>query len=52
MDKLQVLGIETMTTNTVAVRINIKTLPGKQFDVGRAYRYTLKKLLEERSISI
>lgn len=47
VDKTTILGIETMDKENYSIRVNIKTQPGKQFEVGRAYRYQLKKLLEE-----
>jgi small-conductance mechanosensitive channel len=46
LDKPTLIGIESMTNDVTNVRFTIKTVSAKQFEVGRKYRYELKKLLE------
>ncbi|WP_062016805.1 mechanosensitive ion channel domain-containing protein [Aureimonas sp. AU4] len=48
----EMLGVETLGDNAVTVRGRIRTLPGKQWPVGRIYRQVIKSLLEERGIEI
>ena len=52
LDKTEILGIENLGGGNMQLRVNIKTLPGYQFQVGREYRYRFKKILEEKNISI
>ncbi len=46
----EMLGVETLADNAVMVRARIRTLPGKQWAVGRVYREVVKGLLTDRNI--
>ncbi|MBB3951205.1 mechanosensitive ion channel domain-containing protein [Aureimonas jatrophae] len=48
----EMLGVEMLGDNAVTVRGRIRTLPGKQWPVGRIYRQVIKTLLDERGIEI
>lgn len=48
--KTEILGLETLGGGNMGIRINIKTIPGRQFEIGRSYRYNLKKLQEEHEL--
>lgn len=47
----EMLGVETLQDNAVMVRGRVRTLPGKQWGVGRVYREVVKGLLAERGIN-
>ncbi|WP_182084621.1 mechanosensitive ion channel domain-containing protein [Aureimonas sp. ME7] len=46
----EMLGVETLVDNAVTVRGRIRTLPGKQWAIGRIYKEVVKALLSERDI--
>jgi len=48
----QVLGIEALEQNQVTLRILVKTIPAKQWDVGRALRTRVKSAFAEEGIQI
>jgi small-conductance mechanosensitive channel len=49
---MEVFGIDAFGPSEVVIKARIKTVPMKQWEVGREYRRRLKKALEERSIEI
>ncbi len=52
LGKTEVLGLESLSDGKMGIRINIKTSAGRQIEIGRAYRYQMKKLLEEQGINL
>ena len=52
LDDLQWFGIDQFADSAVILRARIKTLPGKQWGVGRAYNGILKRVFDERGIEI
>ncbi|WP_416355362.1 mechanosensitive ion channel domain-containing protein [Aureimonas phyllosphaerae] len=48
----EMLGVETLGDNAVVVRGRVRTLPGKQWGIGRLYREVIKELMDERGIEI
>ncbi|WP_168990381.1 mechanosensitive ion channel domain-containing protein [Aureimonas flava] len=48
----EMLGVETLGDNAVLVRGRVRTLPGKQWGVGRLYKEVVKSLMDERGIGI
>ena len=49
---LEWFGINSFGDNAVVLRTRIKTIPGKQWAVGRAYNGYLKTVFDERDIEI
>ncbi|ABN75660.1 mechanosensitive ion channel domain-containing protein [Cereibacter sphaeroides] len=49
---LEWLGLDSFGDSAVILRARIKTLPGKQWGVGRAYNEILKRIFDERDIEI
>jgi len=52
MDAVEVFGLDRFTDSAVMVQGRIKTLPGKQFGVGREFNRRLKKRFDAAGISI
>lgn len=52
LEKPTVLGIIDFRPNDVQLRALIKTVAGRQWEVGRSYRKALKKKFDERGIEI
>lgn len=50
--ELEWLGIEKFADSAVIVRARIKTLPGRQWAVNRAYNAEIKKIFDARGIEI
>ena len=48
----QVLGVDSFTDSAVVIRVTAKTLPEKQWDVGRELRRRIKKRFDAEAISI
>ncbi|WP_331687471.1 mechanosensitive ion channel domain-containing protein [Consotaella aegiceratis] len=48
----EMFGVNELGDSAVVVRGRIKTLPGKQWGVGRAYNEVVKRLCDERGIEI
>ncbi len=46
------LGVEMLNPSSIQVRGRVRTLPGKQWGVGRVYKSLIKKVLDERRIEI
>ena len=45
-------GVQALGDSAVILRSRIKTRPGKQWAIGRAYNGVLKKVFDERGIEI
>jgi small conductance mechanosensitive channel len=52
LDPLEVLGVDAFGDSQVTIKIRIKTLPLKQWDVGRELRRRIKKAFDARGIEI
>ncbi|MFD1344426.1 mechanosensitive ion channel domain-containing protein [Litorisediminicola beolgyonensis] len=52
LDDLEWFGVQTLGDSAVVLRARIKTVPGKQWGIGRLYNELLKKLFDERGIEI
>lgn len=51
-EELEVDGVTALADSSVNIRVRIKTLPGMQFGVGRAYNRLVKQHLDAASIEI
>jgi small conductance mechanosensitive channel len=52
LEPLEVLGIDAFKASEVTLRFRIKTLPLKQWDVGRELRRRIKKAFDTKGIAI
>lgn len=52
MGDLEWFGLDRFGDSAIVLRARIKTLPGKQWGVGRAYNGILKRIFDERGIEI
>jgi moderate conductance mechanosensitive channel len=52
LEPLEVLGVDAFKASEVALRFRIKTLPLKQWDVGRELRRRIKKTFDAQGIRI
>ncbi len=52
LDPPTVMGVETLAVDHVAVRVVARTLPGKQFEVGRELRVRIATVFQEAGISV
>jgi small-conductance mechanosensitive channel len=52
MGELEWMGVEAFGDSAITVRGRIKTLPGKQWGIKRAYNGILKRIFDERNIEI
>ena len=52
LDPLEWFGVNSFGDSAVVVRTRIKTVPGKQWGIGRAYNGYLKTVFDERNIEI
>ncbi len=52
MDELEVQGVSELADSAVNIRVRIKTLPGAQWSVGRAYNRLVKRHLDAAGIEI
>lgn len=50
--KPQYLGVQSVSGESVVLRLTVKTAPSKQFVVGRALRQELKKAMDARGVRI
>ncbi len=51
-DDLELLGVQALGDSAVVVRGRIKTAPGRQWAIGRAYNELVKEVFDERGIDI
>lgn len=49
---LEMHGVVALNDSSVDIRARIRTLPGKQWDVGRAYTEQIKKVFDKHGIEI
>jgi small conductance mechanosensitive channel len=52
LDNMEWMGVMSFGDNAVVVRTRLKTLPGKQWAIGRAYNAIVKKVFDERGIEM
>lgn len=52
MDRLEILGVDEFADSQVTIKIRIKTLPLKQWQVGRELRRRIKNTFDARGIEI
>ena len=52
LEPLEISGVESFTGGQLVVRARIKTVPLKQWDVGRELRKRIARLFQERGIDI
>ncbi len=52
LEDLEMHGVVALADSAVNLRARIKTLPGKQWGVGRAYTELVKEVFDEREIEI
>ncbi|WP_310621447.1 mechanosensitive ion channel domain-containing protein [Flexibacterium corallicola] len=52
VDVFEMHGVTTFAASSVDIRARIKTLPGQQWAVGRAYNEIVKQVFDEQSIEI
>jgi small-conductance mechanosensitive channel len=52
LEPLEVFGMEDVTATQVTIRFRIKTLPGKQWEVGRELRRRIKRGLKAKGIKL
>ncbi|WP_422371804.1 mechanosensitive ion channel domain-containing protein [Hoeflea sp.] len=52
LEPLEMHGVTGLGDSAVLIRARIKTAPGKQWDVGRAYTELVKQVMDERDIEI
>jgi small conductance mechanosensitive channel len=52
LDALEVLGVDAFDDSQVTIKIRVKTLPLKQWEVGRELRRRIKKAFDARGIEI
>lgn len=52
LEPLQILGVSDFADSAVIIKVMFKTLPLKQWDVGREFRRRVKKTFDEKGIEI
>ncbi|AWZ27069.1 mechanosensitive ion channel protein MscS [Rhodococcus pyridinivorans] len=52
LDEPSVMGVESLEVDQLSVRMVARTLPGKQFQVGRLLRARIARALRERGITV
>ncbi|MFZ2529922.1 MAG: mechanosensitive ion channel family protein [Rhodococcus sp. (in: high G+C Gram-positive bacteria)] len=52
LDEPSVMGVESLEVDQVSVRVVARTLPGKQFQVGRALRARIAAALRRKGITV
>jgi len=52
LEPLEVLGVENLGASGVTIRIRMKTLPLRQWDIARELRRRIKKAFEDKGIEI
>lgn len=52
LGELEWFGLDQFADSAIVVRARIKTAPGKQWGVGRAYNGIIKRIFDERGIEI
>ncbi|MEW6664243.1 MAG: mechanosensitive ion channel family protein [Thermodesulfobacteriota bacterium] len=52
LEPLEILGLDRFDDSAVIIRARVKTMPSKQWSVGREFNRRLKKIFDERGIEI
>ncbi len=52
LDTIEIFGVDDFADSAVVIKARLKTLPIKQWEVGREYRRRLKKAFDENGIEI
>lgn len=52
LDPIQIMGIDQFADSAVVIKARIKTLPGKQWEVGREFNRRMKKEFEARGVEL
>jgi small conductance mechanosensitive channel len=52
IEPIEILGVDQFGDSAVVIKARLKTLPIKQWVVGREYRRRLKKAFDEKGIEI
>jgi small conductance mechanosensitive channel len=52
LDDLEILGVDEFASSQITIKIRLKTVPIKQWRVGREFRRRMKKAFDARSIEI
>ncbi len=52
LEDVEIFGLEDFADSSLQIQGRIKTLPGKQWDVGREYRRRLKRMFDTHGIEI
>jgi moderate conductance mechanosensitive channel len=52
LEPLEILGVDSFAASAVVIKARIKTLPIKQWDVGREFNRRMKKRFDELGIEI
>ncbi|MFP4548600.1 MAG: mechanosensitive ion channel family protein [Fidelibacterota bacterium] len=52
LDPIEVFGLDKFADSALVIKARIKTKPGMQWSIGRAYRQKLKELFDEKNIEI
>ena len=52
IDKIDIQGVDNFADSSITIRCRIKTKPGKQWDVKRAYLLRIKERFDEEKIQI
>ncbi|MEO1422577.1 MAG: mechanosensitive ion channel domain-containing protein [Pseudomonadota bacterium] len=50
--EMEWFGVQTLADSAVVVRARIKTMPGKQWGIGRAFKEQCKRIFDARNIEI
>ncbi|MFN2268180.1 MAG: mechanosensitive ion channel family protein, partial [Desulfonatronovibrio sp.] len=50
--ELEIFGLNNLADSAVEIRVRMKTLPGRQFSVRRAFLERMKRVFDERGIEI
>ncbi|RQD66661.1 MAG: Mechanosensitive ion channel protein [Desulfonatronovibrio sp. MSAO_Bac4] len=50
--ELEIFGLNNLADSAVEVRVRMKTLPGRQFSIRRAFLERMKRVFDERGIEI
>lgn len=52
IEPMQIFGVDNFDDSAVVIKARLKTIPGKQWDLGREFRKRLKKAFDENGIEI
>ena len=52
LEPLDVLGVDAFGDSQVTIKVRLKTVPLRQWEIGREFRRRIKKAFDERGIEI